>query len=112
MKVASSMAELEEMIMDEIYSAMSTAKSKAEQDTKTEVQSFYSPGSPTIYVRHISYGYTYSITEHKIPRLRHVLGGKLHQFYTIGMEQPPIARQGKRKESSVSVRDGTCSTHY
>ena len=51
MKVASSMAELEKMIMDEIYSAMSTAKSKAEQDTKTEVQSFYSQGSPTIYVR-------------------------------------------------------------
>ena len=31
MKVASSMAELEKMIMDEIYSAMSTAKSKIQR---------------------------------------------------------------------------------
>ena len=51
MKIASSMAELEKMIMDEIYTAMSVARSKSEQDTKTEVQSFYSQGSPTIYKR-------------------------------------------------------------
>ena len=42
MKIASSMAELEKMIMDEIYTAMSVARNKSEQDTKTEVQSFYS----------------------------------------------------------------------
>ena len=51
MIVASSMAELEKLIMDEIYAAMSVARSKSEQDTKIEVQSFYSQGSPTIYKR-------------------------------------------------------------
>lgn len=51
MGTASSMAELEKMIMDDIYKAMTVARAKAEQDTKTEVQSFYSQGSPKIYKR-------------------------------------------------------------
>ena len=51
MKAASSMAELEKMIMDDMYKAMSVARTKAEQDTKDEVQSFYSQGSPKIYKR-------------------------------------------------------------
>lgn len=51
MKTASSMAELEKMILDDMYKAMSAAKSKAEQDTIAEVQSFYSQGTPRIYKR-------------------------------------------------------------
>ena len=51
MKTASSMAELEKMILDDMYKAMSIAKKKSEQDTIGEVQSFYSQGSPKIYKR-------------------------------------------------------------
>lgn len=51
MKTASSMAELEKMILDDMYKAMSFAQKKSEQDTIGEVQSFYSQGSPTIYKR-------------------------------------------------------------
>lgn len=51
MKTANNMAELEKMIMDEVYKAMCTAKAKSEQDTISEVQSFYSQGSPKIYKR-------------------------------------------------------------
>ena len=51
MKTASSMAELENMILAEMTTAMNIARIKAEKDTKTEVESFYSQGSPTIYKR-------------------------------------------------------------
>lgn len=51
MKTASSMAELENMILAEMTTAMNVARIKAEKDTKNEVESFYSQGSPTIYKR-------------------------------------------------------------
>lgn len=51
MKKATSMAELERMIMDEMQRAMTVVHAKSEQDTRNEVQSFYSQGSPTIYKR-------------------------------------------------------------
>lgn len=51
MRKANSMAELEQLIMNEMQRAMSVVYSKSEQDTKNEVQSFYSQGSPTIYKR-------------------------------------------------------------
>lgn len=51
MKVANNMGELEQLIMADIEKAMKEVRSKSEQDTKDEVQSFYSQGSPTIYKR-------------------------------------------------------------
>lgn len=51
MKAVSSMAELETMILAEMTKAMSIARAKSEQDTKTEVESFYSQGHPKIYHR-------------------------------------------------------------
>lgn len=51
MPQANSMAELEQMIGDKMRQAMVAAQTKAFQDVKTEVQSFYSVGSPKIYSR-------------------------------------------------------------
>ena len=75
MIVASSMAELEKLIMDEIYAAMSVARSKSEQDTKIEVQSFYSQGSPTIYKRTEILETVYGQMEQV------VVGGQLSSLY-------------------------------
>lgn len=50
-KIANNMADLEQMIMDEMQDAMNKVRTKSETDTKDEVQSFYSQGSPTIYKR-------------------------------------------------------------
>ncbi len=51
MKRATNMTELEQLILDEMQSAMTIVHSKSLNDTKDEVQSFYSQGSPTIYKR-------------------------------------------------------------
>lgn len=50
-KVATSMAQLEQIIMDELASAMNQAKTLSENDVKRELQSFYSQGNPRIYHR-------------------------------------------------------------
>ena len=49
MKKANSMAELEQLILNEMQKAMTVVHSKSLKDTENEVQSFYSQGSPTIY---------------------------------------------------------------
>ncbi len=51
MKKANSMAALEKLILDKMQKAMTIVHTKSLKDTKTEVQSFYSQGSPTIYKR-------------------------------------------------------------
>ena len=43
------MAELEQLILNEMQKAMTVVHSKSLKDTENEVQSFYSQGSPTIY---------------------------------------------------------------
>lgn len=51
MKKANSMAELEQLILNEMQKAMTVVHSKSLKDTENEVQSFYSQGSPSIYKR-------------------------------------------------------------
>lgn len=51
MRKANSMAELEQLILNEMQKAMTVVHSKSLKDTENEVQSFYSQGSPSIYKR-------------------------------------------------------------
>lgn len=51
MKKANNMAELENLILNEMQNAMKIVQSKSEKDTQNEVKSFYSQGSPKIYKR-------------------------------------------------------------
>lgn len=48
---ANSMEELEKQIMDKMRTAMLVVRTKAEMAEKEELQSFYSTGNPSIYVR-------------------------------------------------------------
>lgn len=51
MPVATSMAQLQKMLQDEMKAAMNEVHSKVEADMKKELSEFYSQGSPVLYVR-------------------------------------------------------------
>lgn len=94
MRKATNMAELEKMILDEMERAMTVVHAKSEQDTKREVQSFYSQGSPKIYQRTGKLGK--SVKSKGVSRF----GNKIHFFiwldrtYDYTVPNPAFTEKG------------------